>query len=154
MDERDYDPPQRLRSLPSWQLNRAAQAANELTGDAFAQAGVRRHHYAVLLALREGGPASQAALGRRLGIDRKDMAALVAELERDGWAARRRDADDRRRNVVTVTAEGERALARIDDGVTAAQEQLLAPLTAAERQELVRLLGRVAARRDGRRAQG
>jgi MarR family transcriptional regulator, lower aerobic nicotinate degradation pathway regulator len=153
VDERDYDPPRRLLALPSWQLNRAAQAANELTGAAFSEAGVRRHHYAVLLALREAGPASQAALGRRLGIDRKDMAAVVAELERDGWAARRRDADDRRRNVVSVTAEGERALARIDDGVAAAQEPLLAPLTAAERQELVRLLERVAAYRDGRSAQ-
>lgn len=153
MDERDYEPPQRLRALPSWQLNRAAQAANELTGAAFSEAGVRRHHYAVLLALQERGPASQAALGRRLGIDRKDMAALVAELERDGWAARRRDAGDRRRNVVSVTAEGERALARIDDGVAAAQEPLLAPLTAAERQELARLLAQIAAHHDERRAQ-
>jgi DNA-binding MarR family transcriptional regulator len=154
VDERDYDPPQRLRTLPSWQLNRAAQAANELTGGAFAHAGARRHHYAVLLALRERGPASQATLCRRLGIDRKDMAALVAELERDGWAARRRDADDRRRNVVTVTAEGERALARIDDGVAAAQEELLAPLTAAEREQLTRLLERVAAHREERRERG
>lgn len=144
MDEGDYDPPRRLRALPSWQLSRAALAGSELTGAAFAQAGTRRHHYAVLLALQEGGPASQATLGRRLGIDRKDMAAVVAELEHDGWAARRRDAGDRRRNVVTVTAEGEQALMRIDDGVAAAQEELLAPLTAPERAELTRLLERVA----------
>lgn len=154
VDERDYDPPQRLRALPSWQLSRAAQAGSELTAAAFAQAGARRHHYAVLLALQEGGPASQAALGRRLGIDRKDMAAVVAELERDGCAARRRDPDDRRRNVVTLTEEGERALARLDDGVAAAQEELLSPLTAAEREELTRLLERVAAHHDGLRRQG
>lgn len=153
MDEGVYDPPQRLRALPSWQLSRAALAAGELTAAAFARAGARRHHYAVLLALQEGGPASQAALGRRLGIDRKDMASVVAELERDGWAARRRDAGDRRRNVVTVTAEGERALARLNEGVAAAQEELLAPLTAAEREELARLLERLVAHRGERRAQ-
>nr|WP_246345629.1 MarR family transcriptional regulator [Conexibacter arvalis] len=143
-----------MRALPSWQLNRAAQAAHELTADAFARAGARRHHYSVLLALRESGPASQAALGRRLGIDRKDMAAVVAALEGDGSVARRRDAGDRRRNVVTITADGERTLAQLDDGIAAAQEELLSPLTATERKELTRLLERVVARRDERRARG
>lgn len=145
MDERDYDPPARLRELPSWLLNRAALAANEQVGTALSEAGLRRHHYTVLLALTEAGPASQAELGRRLGIDRKDMAAAAAELERDGLIARERDAGDRRRNVVTVTAAGAAALARLDGQVEAAQERLLAPLDAAERTQLTRLLRALAA---------
>lgn len=140
MDERDYEPPRRLRELPSWQVNRVGRAADELTGAAFARAGMRRHHYTVLLALSEDGPASQAALGRRLGIDRSDMAAAVAELERDGRIARERDPQDRRRNVVTVTAAGRAALTRLEEQVSAAQDELLAPLSRAERAELRRLL--------------
>lgn len=136
-------PPQRLRQLPSWLLNRAANAANGHVGAAFAQEGVRKHHFTVLLALAESGPASQAALGRRLGIDRSDMAAVVADLEADGLIARERDPGDRRRNVVTATEAGAAALARLDARVSAAQERLLAPLSAPERAELTRLLNRL-----------
>ncbi|MDW5595249.1 MarR family transcriptional regulator [Conexibacter stalactiti] len=136
-------PPQRLRQLPSWLLNRAANAANGHVGAAFAQEGVRKHHFTVLLALTESGPASQADLGRRLGIDRSDMAAVVADLEGDGLIARERDPGDRRRNVVTATEAGAAALARLDERVSAAQEQLLAPLSAPERTELTRLLRRL-----------
>ena len=143
MDERDYEPPRRLRELPSWQLNRVGRAADELTGAAFAREGMRRHHYTVLLALSEDGPASQAAIGRRLGIDRSDMAAVVAELERDGRIARERDPDDRRRNVVTLTAAGRAALTRLDEQVSAAQEELLRPLSRAERAQLSRLLSQL-----------
>ncbi|MDO8186697.1 MarR family transcriptional regulator [Conexibacter sp. JD483] len=143
MDERDYDPPRLLRTLPSWLLNRAAAAASAQVNAALAHERVRRHHFTVLLALSEGGPASQAALGRRLGIDRSDMAAVVAELERDELIARERDPHDRRRNVVTLTPAGAAALARLQQRVVAAQEALLTPLSADERAELARLLSRI-----------
>jgi DNA-binding MarR family transcriptional regulator len=68
------------------------------------------------------------------------MHALLAEFERDGLVARVRDQQDRRRNVVTLTPAGQTALARLDERIDAAQEALLEPLTAAERQELSRLL--------------
>lgn len=147
MDERDYDPPRLLRTLPSWLLSRAAWAAQAEVRASLADAGVRRHHFTVLLALEEAGPASQAALGRRLGIDRSDMAAVVADLERDGLIGRERDARDRRRNVVTLTTAGATALTRLQARVSGAQETLLAPLSPAERAELVRLLSRIVERR-------
>jgi len=134
------DAPRRLQQLPSWLLNRAARAANAEVHAALAQADARRHHYAVLVALDERGPASQAELGRRLGIDRSDMAAVVGELEAAGAVERTRDAADRRRNVVALTPAGSRRLAALDARVRAAQERLLAPLAAQERRELLRLL--------------
>jgi DNA-binding MarR family transcriptional regulator len=145
MDEIE-DAPRRLWQLPSWLLNRAARDATALVTEAFARAGTRRPHYTVLVALAEQGPASQASLGRRLGIDRSDMAAVVLELEGDGLVARERDPRDRRRNVVTLTPTGESALRDLDARVNAAQEELLAPLTATERDELTRLLTRLVAR--------
>ncbi|MDO8214016.1 MarR family winged helix-turn-helix transcriptional regulator [Conexibacter sp. CPCC 206217] len=148
MDEID-DVPRRLWQLPSWLLNRAAREATAVVGDAFARAGVRRHHFTVLLTLAEYGPASQASLGRRLGIDRSDMAAVVGDLERDALIARARDANDRRRNVVTLTPAGETTLQTLDARVEAAQDELLAPLTTMERDELTRLLTRLVAGRDG-----
>jgi MarR family transcriptional regulator, lower aerobic nicotinate degradation pathway regulator len=135
-----YDAPQRLRRLPSWLLNQAALQANRYVSEGFAAEGVRRHHFTVLVALDDGGPASQADLGRRLAIDRSDMAAVVNDLESAGFVARARDAQDRRRNVVALTAEGRQALQRLDARAQAAQDELVAPLSAAERRELERLL--------------
>jgi DNA-binding MarR family transcriptional regulator len=107
------------------------------------EAGMRRAHYALLVALREDGPASQAALGRRLAADRSDMHRTVGELESRGLIAREPDPGDRRRNLVTLTGAGVAALRGADALVDAAQAELLVPLRAAERDVLVRLLSRV-----------
>src|ERR671928_478678 len=52
--------------------------------------------YAVLAALEEAGPMSQADLGRRVWIDRSDLHAIINELESEGLVARVRDERDRR----------------------------------------------------------
>lgn len=139
----EYDPPERMRRLPSWLASQLARRGAALVGESLAQEGVGRQHFAVLTSLAEQGPASQAALGRRLWIDRSDLHALITELDRDDLIARVRDPEDRRRNIVTLTAAGKSLLKRLDKRVDAAQTALLEPLSAAERRELVRLLDRV-----------
>jgi DNA-binding MarR family transcriptional regulator len=139
----DYDPPNRLRRLPSWLTGQVARKAERLVAEALAQEGVRRQHFSVLSSLAEQGPASQATLGRRLWIDRSDLHALVGELEDGGLIARVRDEQDRRRNVVKLTPRGRAALKRLERRIDAAQKDLLGPLSATERRELVRLLERL-----------
>lgn len=137
------DAPQRLQRLPSWLLSAAALNGDRLVNEALAGEGVRKYHFRVLVALEDDGPLSQADLGRRLGIDRSDMAAVAAELEARAYLARTRDDKDRRRNVVTITPEGTMALARMGDAIDEAQAKLLEPLTAAEREQLAKLLARL-----------
>jgi DNA-binding MarR family transcriptional regulator len=120
-----------------------ASRAQRLVGEALAQDGVRRHHFTVLTSLAEQGAASQAALGRRLWIDRSDLHAILGELERDGLVARVRDEQDRRRNLVTITSAGTAALKRLDKRVDAAQNALLEPLSATDRRKLLQLLARL-----------
>jgi DNA-binding MarR family transcriptional regulator len=141
--------PARLRSLPSWLLNQVALPAQRIVADALAAVGARRPHYSVLAALEEFGPASQAALGRRCGIDRSDMVALVNELAAAGRLERTPDPDDRRRNVIAITDAGRDLLADLDRLLEGAQDDLLAPLSAQERAELVRLLDAVLAHHSG-----
>jgi MarR family transcriptional regulator, lower aerobic nicotinate degradation pathway regulator len=137
------DAPARLRRLPSWLLNQAALQANRLVSERLAAEGVRRHHFSVLTALDEDGPTSQAALGRRLWIDRSDVVAVIDDLEHGGLVARERDERDRRRNVIRVTAAGRRARKRLDARIEEAQAALLEPLSATEKRALQRLLTRV-----------
>jgi DNA-binding MarR family transcriptional regulator len=134
--------PRRLRRLPSWLLNQAALHAQRIVSEHLAAEGIRRHHFSVLVAL-EDGPSSQAALGRRLWIDRSDMVAVINDLEQDGLVARDRDERDRRRNVIRLTPAGRLALKRLDARVEEAQAALLEPLSAAERRTLEQLLTRV-----------
>jgi DNA-binding MarR family transcriptional regulator len=131
--------------MPSWLLNQVALPAQRIVAEALGVVGARRPHYSVLSALEEFGPASQAALGRRCGIDRSDMVALVNELAAAGRLERTPDADDRRRNVIAITPAGREFLSDLDRLLQGAQDDLLAPLSAAERAELVRLLGTVLA---------
>jgi MarR family transcriptional regulator, lower aerobic nicotinate degradation pathway regulator len=138
-----YDPPQRITQLPSWLAGQVAARAEGLVAQELAGDGLRRQHFVVLSALAERGAASQAALGRRLLIDRSDMHALLGDLERDGLVARVRDEGDRRRMFVDLTPAGVRAVKRLDKRIEAAQEALLAPLSAADRRELRRLLTRL-----------
>lgn len=135
--------PRRLAELPSWLASQVAQQAHRLVSEALAEEGVRKHHFTVLTALADEGATSQAALGRRLWIDRSDLHAVLNDLERDGLVARARDKHDRRRNLVVLTSAGVSALKRLDARVEAAQDALLEPLSAGERRELRRLLTRL-----------
>ena len=137
------DAPKRLQGLASWRLSAAALVGDRLVNEALATEGVRKYHFRVLVALSDDGPLSQAELGRRLAIDRSDVAAIAAELEQRELLARTRDDRDRRRNVVTITPAGEAALGRMDRAIAAAQTTLLAPLTSAEQRQLSELLGRL-----------
>jgi DNA-binding MarR family transcriptional regulator len=135
--------PARLRSLPSRLLTQTAMHADRLVNQGLAGADARKWHYAVLAALQEFGPASQAALSRRTGIYRSDLVAVTNELAGRGLIERAPDPDDRRRNVITLTPQGRRYLRRLDKLVATLQDDLLAPLTQPERDQLVQLLSRL-----------
>ena len=124
-------------------MTRTAMHASRLVSEGFATADARGYHYRLLAALEEFGPASQAALGRRSGIDRSDVVATVNELEGGGLVERARDPEDRRRNIVTITAAGTQQLRRLDGVLAGIQDELLAPLSTDERGELARLLTRI-----------
>jgi DNA-binding MarR family transcriptional regulator len=135
--------PARLRAMPSWLINQAGLHATRLVAAELATEGARRQHYAPLATLAEVGPASQAELSRRTAIDGSDMVATLNELADEGYVERSPDPDDRRRNVVTITPAGRRYLDRLDRILGRAQDQLLAPLSAADRTRLVSLLTQV-----------
>jgi DNA-binding MarR family transcriptional regulator len=148
MTSAELDPaaaPQRLQQLGSWLINQAGLRATRIIGVRFGEVDARRDQYAVMVALDELGQASQADLGRRLMLDRSDMSALIDELESAGHVVRERDAQDRRRNVIRLTDAGTARLRELDVVADAVQDDLLAPLSPGERDELVTLLQRLVA---------
>ena len=134
----------RLRHAPSWLIGLVSVHSHRLVSAGFAAAGARGYHYRLLAALDEYGPSSQAALGRTTGIDRSDVVAALNELAAKGLIDRSPDPSDRRRNIITLTADGARHLQKLDGVLTGIQDELLAPLSPAEREQLTGLLTRLA----------
>ena len=135
--------PATLMAKPSWLISEVSRLAHPLITGKLATAGSRGYHYRLLAALQEFGPASQAKLGRRTGMDRSDVVAAVNELVGRGLAGRAPDPADRRRNVISITAAGTAHLRRLEELLADVQDELLTPLSPAERQQLARLLSRI-----------
>ncbi|WP_432040232.1 MarR family winged helix-turn-helix transcriptional regulator [Streptomyces cucumeris] len=135
--------PSHIRALPSWLLGRAAARGHRLVAEALAREGMRMMHHAVLSAVAELGPVSQAALGRSLGIDPKDMAGIVADLVGEGLVTRSPDPKDRRKNAVAISEDGELRLRRTRRLGDEANDALTAGLSPAEREQLIGLLRRI-----------
>lgn len=135
--------PSRLMEMPTWLISRTYGHSYRLLTEGFAAAGAHGYHYRLLAALMEFGPASQAVLGRRAGIDRSDVVAALNDLADRGLIERSTDHDDRRRNVVTITPAGVAEYESLDAVVLGIQDAVTAPLSKAERAELMRLLTRL-----------
>jgi DNA-binding MarR family transcriptional regulator len=97
---------------------------------------------AVLAYLRDSDVASQAALAEALCIDANNCVLVLNELEASGLVERRRDPTDRRRHLVELTGEGRSALEAAELAQGSVEDDVLGALSAKERCELRRLLGR------------
>ncbi|OIK07866.1 MarR family winged helix-turn-helix transcriptional regulator [Streptomyces monashensis] len=132
-----------IRSLPSWLLGRAAARGRALVAEALAAEGMKMWHHVVLSAVRDLAPVAQADLGRSVGLDPKDLVGVLNDLQNAGHVVRAPDPRDRRKNAVSLTDEGARLLERCETAARAANDDLLAPLSAAERDQFTDLLIRI-----------
>jgi len=132
-----------IRSLPSWLLGRAAARGRALVAEALAAEGLKMWHHVVLSAVRDLGPVAQADLGRSVQLDPKDLVGVLNDLQSAGLVVREPDPRDRRKNAVSVTGQGARLLKRCERAARTANDELLAPLSAAERDRFMDLLIRI-----------
>ena len=140
-DDGAVTPPTRLRNLAQWQVSKIGTLGARLTARRMPLGG--RTDFAVLASLEEYGPLSQAEVGRRLGLDRNDVNVVVNRLQQSGLVERQPDAADRRRNSITITAEGAEHLDALQSHADAVMDELLDGLSAREREQLTTLLSKV-----------
>jgi DNA-binding MarR family transcriptional regulator/GNAT superfamily N-acetyltransferase len=82
-------------------------------------------------------------LAANLGQDAGYLSRLVSQLRARRWVRRQRDALDGRRQLLQVTALGEKRLAKIHQREQESAEKLLAPLSDWRRAEVLRLMARL-----------
>ena len=130
-----------MRDRLGYLLKHAQLALTERTTAALAPLGINGRELAVLTVLGDGPAFAQQQAAGKLNVDRTTMVDLVDALERKGLVERRSDPADRRRNLVHLTAEGQRTL---DEGERLYQETERAlRLSDAELKELKDLLRRI-----------
>ena len=101
---------------------------------------VRPAQYSVLLIIQANPGRSQATIGQTLSIERARLARLLHELERRKWVTRRASGSDARSHSLHLTADGEKALAKIK-GLAERHEARLAGHVGAKRHaQLMNLL--------------
>ncbi|MER5967915.1 winged helix DNA-binding protein [Streptomyces sp. NPDC002057] len=105
--------------------------------------GLRLWHLTVMTLLADLGPQMKTALASRLDMNASDLVKIVNDLARIGQVDCVRDQTDRRRVVVRLTAEGRTYLAGLSAEIASTDDEILAPLDTAEREQLGALLRRV-----------
>ncbi|MDO4724838.1 MAG: MarR family transcriptional regulator [Comamonadaceae bacterium] len=98
-----------------------------------------------LLDAAEGAALAPNALAEQAGISRATVTGLLDGLERAGLIERQPDAHDRRALRIVLTPKGRRTARKVTTQHSQWIAQLFAALSSAERGQLQRLLGKVAA---------
>jgi len=104
--------------------------------------GITALQYTALTVLRRRDGLSSAQLARNSFVTAQSMADMVTTLERRGLITRRRDPDNRRVLLISLTDEGDALLTAYDESMGALEERMLGPLSADERVSLEDYLNR------------
>jgi DNA-binding MarR family transcriptional regulator len=104
---------------------------------------VRPGQFSVLTVIGANPGLKQIAISEALGIRRANLVVMINELERRGWIERRAVRGDRRAQGLYLTARGRATLNRLRTLAARHERAATRLLTAAEKRQLLRLLGRI-----------
>jgi MarR family transcriptional regulator, lower aerobic nicotinate degradation pathway regulator len=97
----------------------------------------------IMAILEAEGEQSQVALTKTSLINRSSMVMFIDELEAQKLVKRKSDPDDRRINLVSLTAKGKEVNEQIKAGYRLVETDVLAGLNQEERLTLLRLLNKL-----------
>lgn len=113
------------------------------------QAGITPEQYHVLKVLRDAGRAGLAcnAIAERSVSGDPDVTRLLDRLEKQGWAKRTREESDRRVVLASITKQGQKLLAQLEEPVAALHARQFAGLPKAQLAMLRKTLQQLAGAR-------
>jgi DNA-binding MarR family transcriptional regulator len=137
-----------LEQQPTYWLKRCYQALRRVVDAGLREFDLTLSQRDVLLALYEEGPLDQRALRERSGLEQSSLSRLVDGLARRGLVEVR-PGQDRRVRIASLTDQGRDLLLQSPGASELGGAQMIAGLSADERQELIRLLKRCSNNLDG-----
>jgi DNA-binding MarR family transcriptional regulator len=124
-------------------LRRAHQRATALFLDGIGEFGLTPTQYAALVKIGEVGEVSQNHLGRLTAMDPATSQGVIRRLNAHGLITVRPDPVDRRRTLLSLSAEGKRVVPLAIECGRAITGRTLAPLDAQEQAVFLDLLKRL-----------
>ena len=128
---------------PGFLLRRAHQISAAVFENACAELGLTQAQYGVLKVLHSAPDIDQSTLARALAFDKVTVLRVLRGLEERGLVKRVVSASSRRQMAVRLTPQGQRLLKKTEQPVRLAYQQLMAPLSAEQSQQLIDLLQRL-----------
>ncbi len=133
----------RMTGHVGFQLRRAFLGSNRYFTDLLGPAGIAPGQYSIFSLICHNEGINQKALAAIRKVDRSTIVPTLDHLEACGWIRRVRRAPDRRVTALVPTAAGRRKLASLDKLVDEHERALTSRLSAAEKEKLLELLGRI-----------
>ena len=128
---------------PGYLLRRLHQIHYALFFEECAGFDITPVQYGLLTTLALKPDLDQNSIGRELGIDRTNVADVLARLARRGLLVRYRSKDDRRMVLARLTPAGRRITDEMYAAMLRAQNRLVAPLPPEERKAFIDTLLRL-----------
>lgn len=125
---------------PGYAIRRLHQIAVGIFLQEAGETGVTPVQYAALQVVGNQPAIDQRTLARTIALDTSTTGGVIDRLEARGWLERRTSPEDRRARQLFLTPAGMQGLVDTVPAMLRAQEQILAPLTARQRSEFMRLL--------------
>ncbi|MEN9671349.1 MAG: hypothetical protein RL018_1626 [Pseudomonadota bacterium] len=135
-------------SAPGHLIRRAHQLAVSIFAENTADFDITPVQFAMLNALVDEPGEDQITLAGKVAFDAATSGAVIARLEAKGLLRRDADPKDKRRKLLTATAEGEKVVLAMKAAVADVQNQLLQPLSTKEAEQLTSLLAKLVAGHD------
>lgn len=129
-----------FEQAPGHLIRRAHQLAVAIFMEETGGFDITPVQFAILNALIADPGEDQVTLAGKVAFDAATFGSVIGRLEAKGWVRREPDSRDRRRKLLWITPLGEEAARALKRAVAKAQVRILAPLEAAEGQQLVHLL--------------
>jgi DNA-binding MarR family transcriptional regulator len=105
--------------------------------------GLTPGQFAILLLVEHNPGLTQQSLSDGIRIEKSTLVVRLHRLEERGLLRRVRSNNDRRSNVLEVTADGKKALRTMVTFVRSHEDRVLSDLKPSERQTLLKLLSKV-----------
>jgi DNA-binding MarR family transcriptional regulator len=139
-DTKESTPPGIAKQWPTLLMIKLGRITMHRFTEALEPFGIRPRHVAALIELRDRGELTQQTLCGQLHLDPTNLVAILNDLERTGYATRRRDPQDRRRHIVEISKKGIAVIDKVSEVMDGVEAELLDGLEPAERERLEGLL--------------
>lgn len=141
-EEQSRRVPEGLEKTLYYLLERASMLVSEAVNARLSDLHLNNRQFSVLAILSKES-ASQQALAETIQVHANMMVQLIDHLEQYGYASRKRDPENRRAHIISITEKGRRHLDQARKAVEEVHLQCTSKMGTGDRNALTELLSRL-----------